>query len=132
MEIVIDASAIIAVIANEPEKTALIDLTNGVDLIAPFSLPWEICNAFSAMLKQKRITIEQAVQAVAIYQSIPLRLVEIELDEALKLADQLKIYAYDAYLIRCAAKYNTPLLSLDQKLLNQAKRVGVAVLEVNA
>lgn len=132
MEIVIDASAIIAVIANEPEKTALINLTNGADLIAPFSLPWEICNAFSAMLKQNRITVEQAVQAVAIYQSIPLRLVEIELDEALKLAGQLKIYAYDAYLIRCAAKYKTPLLSLDQKLLNHAKRVGVAVLEVKA
>lgn len=132
MEIVIDASAIIAVIANKPEKTALIALTNGADLIAPFSLPWEICNAFSAMLKQKRITLEQAVQAIAIYQSIPLRFVEIELDEALKLAGQLKIYAYDAYLIRCAAKYKTPLLSLDQKLLNHAKRVGVAVLEVKA
>jgi uncharacterized protein with PIN domain len=34
MDVTVDTSVIIAVIANEPEKDALIELTKGVDLIA--------------------------------------------------------------------------------------------------
>jgi len=56
MNIVIDTSALIAVIAEEPERNRLIELTSGCTLIAPGSVPWEIGNAFSAMFKQKRLT----------------------------------------------------------------------------
>lgn len=55
MEIVVDTSVIIAVIVDEPEKARLIESTKGASLIAPGSLYWEIGNAFSAMLKRKRI-----------------------------------------------------------------------------
>ena len=130
MEITIDTSAIIAVIANEPEKANMIAITADADLIAPRSVHWEIGNAFSAMLRRGRILVEHAIQAIQIYQSIPIRFVEIELDEALKIADQQNIYAYDAYLIRCAAKYKAPLLSLDHGLLKAAKRMDLKVLEV--
>ena len=58
MEIVADTSVIIAVIANEPEKAAIVAQTQGADLFAPQSLPWEVGNAFSAMLKRQRITLE--------------------------------------------------------------------------
>lgn len=130
MEVVIDASALIAVIANEPEKAMLIQLTKGVDLIAPHSIDWEIGKAFSAMLKKSRITLDQAIQAVELYQRIPIRFVDVELDESIKIAAPLKIYAYDAYLIRCAIKYKAPLLSLDRNLVNSAKVLNVQVLEV--
>ena len=64
MDIVVDTCVIIAVIANEPQKDALVELTRGTDLIAPHSVHWEISNAFSAMLKRKRITLEQALRAI--------------------------------------------------------------------
>ena len=130
-EIIIDASAIIAVIANEPERPALIALTKGADLLAPLSLPWEIGNAFSAMLKRRRISVEQAVQAIDIYRTISIRLVAIELDEAIRLAGQLNIYAYDAYFLCCASLYRAPLLSLDRDLLTAAAALGLPVLEVS-
>ena len=130
MEIVIDASAIIAVIVNEPEKSALINLTQGADLIAPNSIHWEIGNAFSAMLKRQRITVIQTIQAIATYRTIPIRFVDVELEDTIKIAEQLNIYAYDAYLIRCAIKYSVPLLSLDRSLINSAKVLNVSVLEV--
>ena len=131
MDIVIDASAIIAVIANEPERDALIELTAGADLIAPPSIPWEIGNAFSAMLKRRRISLEQAVRAMEIYRTIPIRLVEVELEEALRFADRLNVYAYDAYLLRCAERYRAPLLSLDRGLLAAAAGLGLAILEAS-
>jgi predicted nucleic acid-binding protein len=114
---------IIAVIANEPEKEALVEVTTGADLIAPHSVHWEIGNAFSAMLRRERIRLEQAIQAVQLYQQIPIRLVDVELEETLKIADTLGIYAYDAYLIRCALKYQSPLISLDRNLVNAAKEM---------
>ena len=130
MDMVADTSAIIAVIANEPEKEALIELTTGADLIAPRSVHWEIGNAFSAMLRRERIKVEQAIQAVKLYQQIPIRFVDVELEETLKIANALGIYAYDAYLIRCASKYRSPLISLDRSLVNAAKEMKVEVIEV--
>ncbi|MGI9054531.1 MAG: type II toxin-antitoxin system VapC family toxin [Pyrinomonadaceae bacterium] len=63
-DLVTDSSTVIAVIANEPEKPLLIAKSQGFDLIAPRSLYWEIGNAFSAMVKRGRITLEQATAAI--------------------------------------------------------------------
>lgn len=130
MEIVIDTSAIIAVITNAPEKAELIAATNKVDLIAPASIHYEIGNAFSAMLKRQRIDLNQAAEALAIYRSIPIRLVDVELDESLKIASRLNVYAYDAYLIRCAEKYHCALLTLDRSLRTQAIAYGISIVEM--
>ena len=130
MDMVVDTSVIIAVIANEPEKEALVELTTGADLIAPRSVHWQIGNAFSAMLRRERIKVEQAIQAVKLYQQIPIRFVDVELEETLKIANALGIYAYDAYLIRCALKYRAPLISLDGDLVHAAKERKVKVIEV--
>ena len=131
MRIVIDASAIIAVITNEPQKEKLIQLTTGADLIAPISIHAEIGNAFSSMLKRKRIALPQAVLALDLYQEIPIRYVEISLISAVKIANKLSIYAYDAYLIHIAERYHAPLLTLDKALYRQARSYGIQVVEVN-
>ena len=130
--VVVDASVLIAVVTNEAEKARLVRLTQDVDLIAPHSIHWEIGNAFSAMLKRRRITVEDAIRAIDLCQKIPVRFVDVEIEEAIRLADVLNIYAYDAYLVRCAIKYNSPLLSLDQGLVQSAKSAKVQVLEVTA
>lgn len=130
MQIIIDTSAIIAVLVNESSKPAIIQATQQTDLLAPSSIHWEIANAFSAMFKRNRLTLAEALTAIAIYQQIPIRFVEVELEESLKIADELGVYAYDAYLLRSAVKYNLPLLTLDQGLKEQAERLGVKVIEV--
>ena len=130
MRIVVDASVLIAVIADEAEKERLVDATAGAELLAPSSVHWEIGNALSALLKRKRVTIEEALQAIEIYQQIPISFVEVELAESMKLANELGLYAYDAYLLRCAAKYRSPLLTLDAGLIQAAKKKKIAVLEV--
>jgi len=130
VEIVADTSVLIAVIVNEPMKGILVALTAGAELIAPPSVHWEIGNALSAMLKRRRITVDQAVQAIYSYQQIPIRFVDVELEEAIQIADALGIYAYDAYLIQCALKYKSPLLCLDANLVNAAKRPQARVIEV--
>ena len=131
MEIIIDASALIAVIANESERDILIHLTRGAILIAPRSIHWEIGNAFSAMLKRKRITLDQALEAIRIYRTVPIKFVDADLEGSLEVADQLGIYAYDAYLIHCALKYRAPLISLDKNLLAHAEQIGAGIIKVS-
>ena len=131
MNIVIDTSVIIAVIAGEPERDILIERTRGAHLLAPSSVHWEIGNALSAMLKRKRISLDRAADAIAAYQQVPIRLVDIELEDALHIANTLDIYAYDAYLIQTALEYRAPLISLDTYLLECARRVKVSIIEVS-
>jgi predicted nucleic acid-binding protein len=128
--IVIDASAVIAVVTNEPHKPVLIRLTEGVELISPSSLPIEVGNAFSAMFKRRRISLEDAKAAVEAYQRIAIRLTAIDLGQALELSHRLGIYAYDAYLIACSLRHRSPLLTVDGGLRGAARQVGVEVLEV--
>ncbi len=130
MNLVVDTSAIIAVITNEAHKKQLIKISKGADLIAPSSLHWEIGNAFSAMFKRNRLTLEQATIALAAYNQIPIRLFDVGLASALDLSHRLSIYAYDAYVIGCALEHNCPIVSLDKGLLGSAQRAGVKIIEV--
>lgn len=132
MKFVVDASVIIAGIANEPTKEKLVEITKGADLLAPSSIHWEIGNAFSAMIKRNRITLEQAQNAIEIYRQIPIRFTEVELEESLEIVAEYGIYAYDAYLVRCAIKYKTALITLDRKLAQIAEAMNVTVVEVES
>lgn len=130
MKFVVDASVIIAVIASEPEKEQLIEITKGADLLAPSSIHWEIGNTFSAMIKRRRVSLEQALDAIEIYRQIPIRFTEVELENTLAIVAELGIYAYDAYLLRCAMKYQTALITLDRKLAQVAQEMNIEVVEV--
>jgi predicted nucleic acid-binding protein len=50
--------------------------------------------------------------------------------DSLELANEFSLYAYDAYLLRCAEKYRLPLLTLDNRLVQAAKDKKIQVLEV--
>lgn len=129
-DLVIDTSAIIAVIAGEPERGRIVEATVGASLLAPSSVHWEVGKAFSAMLRRERISLERARRAVAVYQQIPIRFVDVDLGEALDIAAEHGIYAYDAYLIACADRFHLPLLTLDRGLQRVAKAAGVERIEV--
>ena len=130
MSLIVDNSVIISVITNEAHKTKLIRATKGEELIAPISLHWEIANAFSAMFKRKRITLEQAKKAMEYYSQIKIRFVEVDLNKALDIAFNHNIYAYDAYFIVCAKQYKSKLISLDKGLIQISKQNNITTLEV--
>jgi len=130
VDLVVDTSVLLSVLLSEPERAKLVALTAEVDLVAPGSVHWEIGNALSSMLKRQRITLEQAMSILTAYEQIPLRLVEVSMREAVSIAAEQNIYAYDAYLIACARDQRAGLLSLDKALIAAANQAGVSVLEV--
>lgn len=130
MEVVLDTSAAVAVVLNERSKGALVSRTEEAELIAPLSLPIEIGNAFSAMFKRGRLSLEQAQRAFDQYRRIPVQLVDIDMEAALGLAAELGTYAYDGYMLDCAQRHRAALLTLDAGLKVAANHADVRVLEV--
>jgi predicted nucleic acid-binding protein len=130
MDIVIDTSALLAVIVAEPERDRIVELTSGHALIGPGSISWEIGNAFAAMLRQKRLGLAEAQRGLKIFDAIPLRFVKVDLNNAISIANQARIYAYDAYFLDCALRHTAPLLTLDRGLERAALKLGVKLLEV--
>ncbi|HBQ59955.1 MAG TPA: VapC toxin family PIN domain ribonuclease [Balneolaceae bacterium] len=130
MKLVIDTSAILAVLLNESNKRKIIHKTEGFDLISPASLDAEIGNALSAMFKRGRISLDQAFQVIEQYSEVPVRRTPLRIVESLKISDEYSLYAYDAYMLDCARQYRSPIMSLDNGLLNVAKELNIEIIEV--
>lgn len=129
VEIVIDTSAILAVIGEQPEKADMLRLTRGASLVAPASVHWELGNALSAMFKRKAIAITEALQLLEGYSAIPIRRAEVSLEQAVELSARWNVYAYDAYVLACAINQRAPLLTLDGGLRARARELKLDVLE---
>lgn len=132
MDLTIDASVVMAVILNEPSKPRLLEATRGAELISAPSLPWEVGNALSALFKRRRIDLAQAELALESFRQVPVRLPSLEIESSVVLAERHDVYAYDAYVIECARRYQTPLLSLDRRQCEVARSEGIATLEVDS
>ncbi len=130
MDIVVDTSALIAVIVGEPERDAIVSVTSGQTLIGPGSIPWEVGNAFTAMMKQHRIEVADAQRGLEIFDSVPVRYVDIDMANVVAIAAKVNTYAYDAYFLDCAARYRAPLLTLDRSLSRAAKGLGIELVNL--
>lgn len=130
VDLVIDTATLIAVIADEPERSALIRYSIGSTLYAPSSVPWEVGNACSAMVRRRRITLEQAQKAISTFNQIPVKYVDVNVSAALADSEMPNVYAYDAYIIEAAKQRQCPLLTLDRSLFFAAKQAGVETVEV--
>ena len=129
MEIVLDACAIIAVIADEPEGNEVLKYSKNVDFVSPNVLSFEIANSLSRMLKKGLINDEKKMQElIKSYQKIPIRLIENNLENVVKIVWNYKIYAYDAFYLETARFLNLPLLTLDSEMKKFGRDLGITIL----
>lgn len=130
MQIIIDASSILAVLLDEPQRADLIGMTERSTLLSPGSTPWEVGNALVAGWRRRRLSDDQVLNAWSSFQKIPLRLVDVDVARALRLAMAHGLYAYDAYLLQASLAHRLPLLTLDRKLMSASRDSGATVMEV--
>ena len=129
MNVVADTNIFLCVVLGEPERDWVMESTSGATVLAPEIFPYEMGNALSAMVKRKKLTAEQALHAEKIAASIPVRLAGVDIASALNIAIKHNIYAYDAYFLQCAIAFSAPLLTLDQRMRQVAKCIGIRLLE---
>jgi predicted nucleic acid-binding protein len=129
MDIVADASAFLAVVLNEAARDSIIRSTAGRGIVAPEILPYEVGNALVVVRKKGRLTHCEVLQALASAQQIAVTLLPVTIPSAVKLAMQFRVYAYDAYYLQCCIENRLPLLSLDVRMCEVAKRLRIQTVE---
>ena len=129
-KIVADTSAVLAVCLEETTRQKVIEATRGTELIAPASLPFEVPNALSSKFKQNALSLEEALESLERFEHIPMQQAEVDLEAALRLASELGIYAYDAYVIEAARRHRCPMISLDGGQCEAAGRAGVETIRI--
>ncbi len=100
------------------------------ELIAPDVLPFEIGNALTAMMKKRLIDADEVTSAWDSAQKIQVELYRTDIREALSIASIFNIYAYDAYFLECASSLKLPLLTLDRRLREIARKKHIKIIEV--
>jgi len=129
MYVVSDTNIFLAVALEEPEKAEIVRLTADVEAVSPEILPYEIGNALTAMIKRKQLTHDEALSTFAATNQIPVRLLPVDISEALELALDYDIYAYDAYFLQCAKNLSCPLITLDTRMKQVANDLKIDILE---
>jgi len=129
MDILLDASAIIAVIADEPEAQIVINCTKGATIMSPNIISCEIANALTRMMKKGIIiTKEQMIELIRIFKKIPLKMLEIDIEKTLEIAWNFKIHAYDAFYLETAKRLGLPLITFDSGMIKIASELNIIVL----
>ncbi|WP_010261324.1 type II toxin-antitoxin system VapC family toxin [Treponema primitia] len=129
MNIVIDASVIMALIIDEPEKEIAIRLTKDTTLLAPQMIPFEIGNALTRIYKRHILVEDEIIKAYREFKKIPLKTVEVDMENALRIACKYTIYAYDAYYLETAKRLKIPLLTFDANMKRIALEMNLELLE---
>ena len=117
-----------AVIVDEPEREKVIKLVKNAVLISPNVVSFEVANALSKMMKRRIIDKDNMLNAFKYYKKISIRLAEVDVEEALEIAWEYKVYAYDAYYLETAKRLKLPLLTFDSDMSRIGKEMGIDIL----
>jgi len=127
MELVADASVFLAVVLNEEDRGWVVERTSGATIVSPEVLPYEIGNALIAVGRKGRFTDDEILKAFDLSQRIPVTLAPVRIQDAMKIAMKFRIYAYDAFYIQCCLETKRPLISLDHRMCEVARNLGIEV-----
>ena len=114
--IVVDASAVAAMLLDEPSAQMVRDRIVGAALVAPTLLAFEIANV--CVLRQRRRPTEHSLAAshYALFQRWDIALLPVEHAEVVALAAATGLTAYDASYLWLSRQLNADLVTLDRRL----------------
>ena len=113
---VVDASAVIAVLLDEPNAEKVTPLMDGHELQAPLLIVFEIlstCSVKALSFPEKRAIFEEALRK---FVRLGIGLHEIDPEEVFDLALHHKLTGYDASYLWLAEKLEAELVTLDRQL----------------
>jgi len=113
---VVDASALAALLFDEPEAKAVADRLEDGNLVAPALLSFEIASVCLKKLRNNPQQREALLAAFALYARMPIEIVEVDHADTLQLAEALGLSSYDAAYLWLAQKLAAELVTLDRKL----------------
>ena len=118
--VVVDASAVAAVVFNEPASEDVVASLGDARLIAPSLLPYELANVF--VIKLRRYPDQEVAlgKAFSLLGALDIELVAVPADAAGSLASETGLTAYDAAYLWLARRLGLELVTLDRALGSHA------------
>lgn len=115
---------------NNYADTILDRLTESVAVV-PSIWPLEVLNVLLVAERQKRLSGSGSIRFLTLLSQLPI-LVEYERPEMMKellvLARSSNLSSYDASYLDLAMKKGIPIATMDNKLIEAAKRIDVSIL----
>ncbi len=113
---VVDASAIAAVLFNEPQATDIANQLDQVSLMAPTLLWFEMASICLKKLTAHPDKRESLMKVFTLLDNFKIEAMEIDYPAVVKLAEKMGITTYDASYLWLASTHCVELVTLDKKL----------------
>ncbi len=113
---IIDASAIAAVLFGETEGESLRHVLGDAQLIAPTLLPFELANVCLKKIRKEPGRRDQFLRALGRFDRLGVRLIAVEPEPMIRLAETVGLTAYDASYLWLAQSLSCELVTLDKRL----------------
>ena len=120
--IVIDASALAAVIFDEPESSAVLAELGDAALCAPRLIGYEMANIAATKARRRPEAIEQLAAQLAAFVASPPVLFDVNWQAVFDIASKAGLSAYDAAYLWLAEELDMKLVTLDKRLAASATR----------
>ena len=119
---VVDASAVAAVVFEEPEAAPLVAAVSG-KLLAPSLIRYELANLCRTKLRRGSADPAVTLERYRLLRDLDLRTTEPDWDALPELAEHWGLSAYDAASLDVALRERLPLVTLDARLAKAYQRV---------
>ena len=113
---VVDASALAALVFDEPVAGTVAGRLTGARLAAPALLGFELANVCVTKMRRQPDQRDPLKNAFRLAGRLPIETVEVDRAEALDLAEAAGLTAYDASYLWVARKLRCELVTLDRRL----------------
>jgi predicted nucleic acid-binding protein len=114
--IVVDTSAVAAIVFNEPDAEAVLRRIGDRRLVAPSLLPYELGNVLVVKTRRYPDLADELGQAFSFFEMLDVQLVDVPGEDAARLALETQLTAYDAAYLFLARQLDVDLVTLDRKL----------------
>ena len=122
---IVDASAVAAIMFDEPEADDMTRRLRGAILVAPALLQFELANACVTKLRRYADQRDTILQAFAIQGGLTIETAEVDHAATLALAERYRLTGYDASYLWLAQRLNAELVTLDRPLGRAAAALGL-------
>jgi len=113
---VVDASAVVALLFNEPTRDEVVARLRGSSLHAPALVGFEVANACLKKMRARPGERLALLEAFALLDDLAIAPQPIDLDAAIALAERTKLSVYDASYLWLAQALGVELVTLDGRL----------------
>lgn len=123
--VVVDASALAALLFGEPDAPSISAALEGYALAAPTLLRYELASVYLKKVRRYAARRSALTDMLRAYPLLAIDEVQPAANDIARLAEDTKSTAYDAAYLWLAQRLGAPIVTLDRRLAETARSLGL-------